>query len=332
MNINSNNYSATVDITTRCNLSCKHCRTENIDYDLSLEQVEETAKKLSHPNRKIVFISEGEPLIRKDIVQIISIFKKYIPFVCINTNSLLLNEDLLDELIEVGLNYIQVSLDGIKDTHDYIRGKGCFDTTMEKLKMISNKNIKLHISCCVSKLNIDSMYDFVKELLLIHNIKVDILGFKRFIPKNEMAGTYNLGKDGLKKLYNNYESIKKDFSHITNIVVDFPQKNIFNIEQVNNIIKKYKLSCAGCSAATGGPCIRVDGSVSPCSLLYVNAGSIFEHSLDEIYETEPFLEICKRNLKGKCGICNYKLICGGCRAAAMALNNDYLAEDSECFI
>ena len=332
MRVESNNYSATVDITTRCNLKCKHCRTEMVNYDLSLEQVEVIAKKISHPKRRIVFISGGEPLVRGDIVEIVKIFKKYIPCVCINTNSLLLNEELLDSLISAGLNYIQVSLDGLKQTHDYIRGEGCFDNAIEKLKMINKKNIKLHISCCVSKLNIDSMYDFVNEILFVKKIKVDILGFKRFIPKNEMAGKYNLGSEGLKKLYENFETIRNDFSDVCKIVVDFPQKNVFDKENVNSVMEKYGLTCAGCSAATGGPCIRADGTVSPCSLLYIEAGNIFDNTLYEMYEKDEFVNLCNRELKGKCGNCDYKMICGGCRAAALSINNDYLAEDSECFI
>lgn len=332
MNLASNNYSATVDITTRCNLRCKHCRTEEMNNDLSLIQVEHIAQKIAHPQRRIVFLSGGEPLVRKDIVQVVSVFKKYIPCVCINTNSLLLDEELLDALIDAGLNYIQVSLDGIRETHDYMRGMGNFDKAIEKLRLINSKQIKLHISCCISMLNIDSMYDFAKELLITRGIKVDILGFKRFIPKNEMAGKYNLGKDGLQKLYKNFEEVRNEFSSMTKIVVDFPQKNVFDAYNVTQVMKKYQLTCSGCSAATGGPCIRPDGSVSPCSLLYVNSGNIFKSSLEEIYASIPFVEICNRNIKGKCGRCQYRLICGGCRAAAMAIHNDYLAEDPECFI
>lgn len=332
MSLASNNYSATVDITTRCNLKCKHCRTEEVNSDLSLEQIELIAQKIAHPQRRIVFLSGGEPLVRKDIVQVVSIFKKYVPCVCVNTNSLLLNEQLLNDLIDAGLNYIQVSLDGVRETHDYMRGTGNFDRAIEKLRLINSKKIKLHISCCISMLNIDSMYDFAKEILVTRGIKVDILGFKRFIPKNEMAGKYNLDKGGLQKLYRNFEEVRKEFSNITKIVVDFPQKNIFDAENVIRVMEKYRLTCSGCSAATGGPCIRPDGTVSPCSLLYINSGNIFENSLEEIYTSVPFVEICNRHIKGKCGECKYRLICGGCRAAAMAIHNDYLAEDPECFL
>lgn len=326
--LKTNNYSATVDITTKCNLRCKHCRLETTNYDLSLEQIEIIASKLANKDRRIVFISGGEPLVRNDIVEVVKIFKKYISCVCINTNSLLLTEELLDNLIEAGLNYIQVSLDGVKDTHDYMRGEGTYEKTMDKLKMISKKSIKLHISCCISSLNIDKMEDFADTLQNDSFLKIDLLGFKRFIPKNEMAGVYNLNKDGLKELYDKFETLRNKYD---NVVIDFPQKNIFCEDKVLSVMKKYSLSCAGCSAATGGPCIRSNGSVSPCSLLYLDCGNIFEMELDEIYNSKVFINLCQRNLKGGCGSCKYKYICGGCRAAAYALTGDYLEKDPECF-
>lgn len=332
MNLATNDYSATVDITTRCNLHCKHCRTESVNYDLTLQQIEEIAQKISNPKRRVVFISGGEPLMRNDIVEIVRIFKKYVPCVCINTNSLLLTEHMLDALIDAGLNYIQVSLDGTEETHDYMRGIGSYQKTIQQMKLINTRPIKLHVSCCISRLNLDAMYDFADQVLRVHKIQVDILGFKRFIPKNEMAGVYNLGADGLRQLYENFEAIQSEFSGMSKIVVDFPQKNVFHREMVLETMEKFGLSCSGCSAATGGPCIRADGSVSPCSLLYLNVGSIFAHTLEELYQTEVFTNLCNRALKGKCGTCKDRLICGGCRAAAMALHQDYLAEDTECFL
>ena len=82
----------------------------------------------------------------------------------------------------------------------------------------------------------------------------------------------------------------------------------------------------------GNFCIRPDGSVSPCSLLYVSAGNIFKQSLNEIINSEVFKNLLERKVTGKCGTCKYKVVCGGCRAAAYQLNGDYLSEDTECYI
>ena len=180
------NMNITIDVTSKCNLRCKHCRVNEIGYDMKLDEIEEVFNKLTDFKPRGVFISGGEPLIRGDIVEIVKKSKKLAPVTILNTNSLLLTENKLKELINVGLNYIQVSVDGIEEQHDYIRGKGTYKKTIEKMKMINtySDKIKLHISSVVSQKNIDYMEKFARQILELEKINVQILGFKRFIPNN----------------------------------------------------------------------------------------------------------------------------------------------------
>ncbi len=325
---------ATIDITTNCNLRCKHCRVEEVQYNMSLEEIEIICKKLRTYSTSMLFISGGEPLIRKDIVDVIKSVKQYIPLITINTNATLLTEELLLQLIDAGVNYIQVSLDGLEKDHDAIRGKGTFQKVLNNLYLISKyKNkVLLQISCVVSKMNIDAMDDFVAFLLDECKLPIQIIGFKRYLPKNVMAGKYNLGKDGFKKLNDSVQRLSQKYKGVSNIVIDSPIKNIYNEIQVKNIMNKYKLKCAGCSAAIGGLAIRSDGSVSPCSLLDIRVGNIITESLESIYYSEAIQDLINRKLTGKCGNCEHKSICGGCRAAAFLNNGNYLSEDPECYI
>ena len=328
------NMNITIDVTSKCNLRCKHCRVNEIGYDMTLDEIEEVFNKLTDFKPRGVFISGGEPLIRDDIVEIVKKSKKLAPVTILNTNSLLLTENKLKELIDSGLNYIQVSVDGIEEQHDYIRGKGTYKKTIEKMKMINkySDQIKLHISSVVSQKNIDYMEEFARQILEIEKIKAQILGFKRFIPNNVLKDMAALGKDGLKKLYENLELLQKKYNGKTTIASDMPMKNVFNEKRSIEIMKKYNLSCAGCSAGVNGISIRNDGTVTPCTLLYISCGNILKQNLKEILQNADMLKIKNRELKGKCGKCQYKLICGGCRAAAYQISGDFLEEDSECFI
>ncbi len=328
------NMNITIDVTSKCNLRCKHCRVNEIGYDMTLDEIEEVFNKLTDFKPRGVFISGGEPLIRDDIVEIVKKSKKLAPVTILNTNSLLLTENKLKELIDSGLNYIQVSVDGIEEQHDYIRGKGTYKKTIEKMKMINkySDQIKLHISSVVSQKNIDYMEEFARQILEIEKIKAQILGFKRFIPNNVLKDMAALGKDGLKKLYENLELLQKKYNGKTTIASDMPMKNVFNEKRAIEIMKKYNLSCAGCSAGVNGISIRNDGTVTPCTLLYISCGNILKQNLKEILQNADMLKIKNRELKGKCGKCQYKLICGGCRAAAYQISGDFLEEDSECFI
>lgn len=328
------NMNITIDVTSKCNLRCKHCRVNEIGYDMTLYEIEEVFNKLTDFKPRGVFISGGEPLIRDDIVEIVKKSKKLAPVTILNTNSLLLTENKLKELIDSGLNYIQVSVDGIEEQHDYIRGKGTYKKTIEKMKLINeySDQIKLHISSVVSQKNIDYMEEFARQILEIEKINVQILGFKRFIPNNVLKDTAALGKDGLKKLYKNLELLQKKYNEKTTIVSDMPMKNVFNEKRAIEVMKKYNLSCVGCSAGVNGISIRNDGTVTPCTLLYISCGNILKQNLKEILQNADMVKIKNRELKGKCGKCQYKLICGGCRAAAYQISGDFLEEDSECFI
>jgi len=328
------NMNITIDVTSKCNLRCKHCRVNEIEYDMPLEEIKTAFKKLSDFNPRGVFISGGEPLIREDIVDIVKESKKLAPVTVLNTNSLLLTEKKLKDLIEAGLNYIQVSVDGIEEQHDYIRGKGTYRKTIEKLKMINkySDKIKLHISSVVSLKNIDYMEEFARQILEVEKINVQILGFKRFIPNNVLKDTASLGREGLKKLYDNLNKLQKKYKGKTTIASDMPMKNVFNEKKAFEVLKKYNMQCVGCSAGVNGISIRNDGTVTPCTLLYISCGNILKQDLNEIMENASMIKIKNRELKGKCGNCKYKQICGGCRAEAYQVTGDYLEEDTECFI
>lgn len=328
------NMNITIDVTSKCNLRCKHCRVNEIEYDMPLEEIKTAFKKLSDFKPRGVFISGGEPLIREDIVDIVKESKKLAPVTVLNTNSLLLTEEKLKDLIEAGLNYIQVSVDGIEEQHDYIRGKGTYRKTIEKLKMINkySDKIKLHISSVVSLKNIDYMEEFARQILEVEKINVQILGFKRFIPNNVLKDTASLGREGLKKLYDNLNKLQKKYKGKTTIASDMPMKNVFNEKKAFEVLKKYNMQCVGCSAGVNGISIRNDGTVTPCTLLYISCGNILKQDLNEIMENASMIKIKNRELKGKCGNCKYKQICGGCRAEAYQVTGDYLEEDTECFI
>ena len=327
-------YTATIDITTACNLKCKHCRVESITYNMGLEEIETICKKLSEYKTKMLFISGGEPLIRQDIVEVVTVAKKYIPLITINTNATLLTEKLLQNLIDAGVNYIQVSLDGLEKEHDEIRGEGTFQKTLDSIRIIAKytDKISLHVSSVVSKINIDRMDEFVDYLIDKNKLPIQIIGFKRYLPKNVMAGVCNLGKNGFELLNAKVDKLADLYQDKTKIVMDSPIKNIYKKDEVINTINKYNLACAGCSAATGGIAIRTNGDVSPCSLLDINIGNILSDSIEDLYETKAVQDLINRKLNGKCGKCEYRIICGGCRAAALLNDGDYLSEDPECYI
>jgi radical SAM protein with 4Fe4S-binding SPASM domain len=91
----------------------------------------------------------------------------------------------------------------------------------------------------------------------------------------------------------------------------------------------------GCAAGRGFLYIKSDGDLWPCPFVEIRAGNIREKSFREIYEDSPIFRNLRNRedtLKGLCGDCDFRTICGGCRGRALAYHGDYLAEDPRCFM
>jgi AdoMet-dependent heme synthase len=91
----------------------------------------------------------------------------------------------------------------------------------------------------------------------------------------------------------------------------------------------------GCATGRGFVYIKSNGDVWPCPFVEVNARNVRNLSFDKIYANALVFQHLRRReelLKGLCGECNYKIVCGGCRGRALAYSGDYLAEDPRCFL
>ena len=88
----------------------------------------------------------------------------------------------------------------------------------------------------------------------------------------------------------------------------------------------------GCLAGTGVCFVNHRGDVFPCGYLPVSAGSVREENLADIWQQAPIFQALRDPdlLKGNCGACEFKQVCGGCRARAYGTSGDYLAEEPFC--
>jgi radical SAM protein with 4Fe4S-binding SPASM domain len=91
----------------------------------------------------------------------------------------------------------------------------------------------------------------------------------------------------------------------------------------------------GCSAGRGFVYVKPNGDVWPCPFIEVSCGNVRQTPFTTIWKTSPVFEDLRgreRRLKGRCGECAYRKLCGGCRGRSWAITGDYLAEDPSCFI
>lgn len=109
-----------------------------------------------------ISVTGGDPLLHKDVWSLLALFKEYnVPFAILG-NPFHLNENVAKQLKELGCTTYQMSLDGLKETHDFIRKPGSFDATLNKIHVLNEVGIKSAIATTVSKTNIDEIPQLVK--------------------------------------------------------------------------------------------------------------------------------------------------------------------------
>lgn len=161
-------------LTNRCNLRCQMCsiakNTGRIDQELSVSKIKEIILQIKGLGIKHIIFSGGEPLLRQDLFEILEFaIGNGIAMTDIITNGMLLNDNSLMRLVEVGLNHITISLDGLKENTDRIRGNGIFDKAqenMDKLNYYKNKYNSflptLGINFTVMDCNVDDILPMVE--------------------------------------------------------------------------------------------------------------------------------------------------------------------------
>jgi len=327
-------------ITEKCNLRCKHCysgdewisstRNEELGFAECknvISQIEEL-KENYHIVR--VGLLGGEPFMRKDIWNVIELLYQIGISVNIATNGTLITSETAEKLKDIGVSFVQVSLEGPnEEVNDKIRGKGSFRKAIKGLENLINVGIKTSIMMTVSKYNInyiDKMIDLGLQ------VGVSSVTFNRFIP---------IGRG---KSSSNFTLSRQEFKQMIQTIIREKIRNKNNIEiwcedplfYSNYYSRDLNYAKGGCSAGISVIAILPNGLIYPCRKLPIVLGNVKENRLNSILlkGNNSILNILRtrEQLKGKCGRCDKKFICGGCRAMAYALTQDYMGEDPHCWI
>ena len=320
------------DINNECNLNCKHCRvSEKNDHEkLSLKEAKDLLAECWYNGITMLNLSGGEPFLRNDIFEILDYAQKFEDIV-ITTNGTLLDEEKSKRLVTYKNIKLSISLDGLEETHDkFRRKKGAFKKVIDTLPLLNKYNIKYAIKYTISK---ETAKDAIELLNLVAKMGAKEFNVRRVI----VAGNANKDMVLSNEEYKNI--IRELIQNCRKLEVKFRTGDPLLIPVFSEIwgidIKKDDLSkiYAGCQA--GDEIIYIDykGNVGACSYIPKFADNIKDKSLDEILQTNKlFIDLreYKNKLEGKCNVCTYKMICGGCRASALALKKSLFAEDPLC--
>jgi len=288
--------------------------------------------------RTLVFTG-GEPLVRPDIFELLAHAKKAGLKNIIATNGTLIDEEMAFKLKENGVVCNAISLDAASPAiHDKIRNRpGAFDLAMRAIEATRKAGILLQINTTAMEYNLPEL---PKLIQLADSLGAGIMLMYQLVAvgRGEKIERATLKKSANRNLS---EIIRKEQKSARTIVepVAGPQYWPYLLSQ-KGIENGFFLKVAGkvfhgCAAGRGFVYVKANGDVWPCPFVEVSGGNIRHQSFHEIYHhSQVFRDLRRREetLKGLCGECNYKTVCGGCRGRAHAYTGDYLAEDPRCFI
>lgn len=333
-------YSAFLEVTNACNANCIHCRNGNsrpLRNEMRLKEILDVTKQIADMGAYFLILTGGEPLVRKDIGEIIACARDFDLKTLLATNGLRLTGKYIRILSDNDTS-VQVSLDGSSpEVHDSFRQvDGIFNRALDAIKRCIQNNVDTSISMTVTRVNFEEV-PHVMDLAI--ELGVPTLKIRRFI--SEGRGAHNLQlldleTEEMRQLLEFYWQKKEEFKNEVDIIVDqAPFAVILDKEKIVEYqeIMKNRI-CGGCSAGISICAVGPDGGVRPCPSLSLEVGNIRKMSLKHIWEYSRVMnELRNReNLKGLCKECEFKNICGGCRAEAYARSHDYLAEDPKCVL
>ncbi|MEK6978494.1 MAG: radical SAM protein [Candidatus Hydrothermarchaeota archaeon] len=323
------------DITSTCNLRCAHCRNDvhsKLPGELTLEEAKGLIDSIAG-DFQIEWISMGggEPLMREGLFEIIRHAGERGIKVVLNSNGYLIDAAKAREIRESGVVSVQISMDGLEETHDRFRGKkGAFKRCLAAIENLQREGVRTTVRATLTK---DTARDILPliELLKARGVKTVGVGRAICVGRSQENKDTRLSKEEYRDIMT--QIFRQEGIEIRSAdPVSFMVKPHF-FEELEKRHRDPLKVWGGCAAGVGVLFLTSDGNAQPCSVWPVSLGNVREKSIKEIWETSPVLkELRTRDqLKGKCGLCKYKYLCGGCRADSHGLYGDYLIEDPMCW-
>lgn len=315
--------------TNQCNMFCDHCYRDagirNED-ELSTVQAKKLINEIKNAGFKIMIFSGGEPLMRSDIYELASFATGLGLRAVMGTNGSLITAEVASKMKDAGFMAAGVSLDSLDPAknNNFRKLDNAYQLTVKGMKNLKEAGLPFQIHTTVMDWNVgelEDLTDFAVEIgAMAHHIFF-------LVPTGRAV---NIEDEALK-------------------VAEYEKTLARIMEKQKSVSIEIKPTCApqfirvadkkgiplrfsrGCLAGISYCIISPTGNVQPCAYLDMPLGNVKVQPFDKIWkENEVLQRLRTMEYEGKCGICDYKNRCGGCRARANYYNGDYMAEDSWC--
>jgi len=316
--------------TNQCNMFCDHCYREagaRLEDELTTRQGETLIGQIKEAGFRVLILSGGEPMMRPDIYDLSAYATRIGLRVVMGTNGTLITPEAARRLKESGLMACAVSLDSIhpEQNDSFRKLPNAYKLALQGIDNLKKAGIPFQINTTVMDWNVDqleALTDLAVELgAAAHH-------FFFLVPTGRAV---DIEQEALRV---------RDYERTIGMLMEKQKKIDIEIKptcapQFIRIAERKGIKLRftrGCLAGISYCIISPRGDVQPCAYLNIPLGNVKERSFADIWQNSPvFKRLHSMEYSGKCGICDYRDRCGGCRARAYYYRDgDYMAEDDWC--
>ncbi|MCW4006586.1 MAG: radical SAM protein [Candidatus Bathyarchaeota archaeon] len=312
------------NVTRECNMKCSHCyinaSPEKPADELDTQQAKDLIDQITQVSRPMLILSGGEPLLRKDIYEIIRYGTQKGLRMGMGSNGSLITPQVAKQLKDAGIKTVSISLDSsVPEKHDEFRGvEGAWQKAVDAIKALRENDVLVQVNTTLTMQNYDEIDDI---LSLAESLGVENFHLFFLVPTGRGAKIADISP----AMYE--DMIKGTFAKTKNHKLNVRPSCA---PQFMRIAKDMHLDMRqwirGCLAGLHYCRIYTNGDVTPCPYLPVKLGNIRETSFKDIWFGNEVFQALRdpSKLEGKCGECDHKVVCGGCRARAYGLSSDFI--------
>ena len=338
------------NFTQACNLRCAHCYQDarrRLPDELDLPQQLQVLEILRRNDVAMLALSGGEPMMSPTFWPVAQRAARMGFHLSVATNGTLVDEDSAHRLRDVGVKYVEISIDSVDEaTHDRFRGSpGYWRRAVAGIRAaVAVEGMRVALAATITRLNFEELEDLIR---FAKDLGCDCFYAFNFIPTGRGKAIVDLDLSPAQR----EEMLRILFEHMQSdtiaIISSAAQLARYCVSQADDdavvntghyghgrggkarLLSQY---VGGCGAGRVYCAVQPNGVITPCVFMPLPIGNILTDEFPRLWETHPVLELLRDRdrRKGHCRVCDYRDYCGGCRARPYGYFGDLTMADPGC--